>query len=340
MALSLRQLAELIGARVEGDGEVHVTGLATLASAGEGQVSFLANRAYRRQLATTRASAVIVSSADAPACPTNALVMDDPYVGYARAAAALSPAPSFPGGRHEGAWVDPSAVVGAATWVGAGAVVEAGAHIGDRCFVGPGCVVAAGAAVGPDSRLVANVYLGPRTRVGARALLQPGAVLGADGFGFADDGERWQKIPQLGRVVVGDDVEIGANSAVDRGALEDTVLGNGVKLDNLVQIGHNVTIGDHTIVAGASAVAGSTRIGRRCALGGNVRVLGHIELVDGVMVTACSTIHHSIRRPGVYSSGVMEQDNSSWRRNALRFRQLEEMMKRIRMLERRLEGRE
>lgn len=336
MEMSLRELAEHIGARLEGDGEVRVSRLTDLASAGADEVSFLTSSGYRRHLAATGAAAVILSADDLDACPTNALVMANPYLGYARAAAALNPPPSFAPGRHPTAAVAADADIGEGVWLGPGAVVEAGARVGAGCYVGPGCVVGPGAVIGADSRLVANVFIGARVRLGARALVHPGAVIGADGFGFANDGERWVKIPQLGTVVVGDDVEIGANTAVDRGALGDTVVEDGVKLDNLVQIGHNVRIGAHTAIAGMSGVAGSTVIGRRCALGGGSRINGHIELADGVHLTVSSSVLHSIKQPGVYSSGVMEQENKEWRRNVLRMRQLDEMMKRIKALERRL----
>ncbi|MDZ7751036.1 MAG: UDP-3-O-(3-hydroxymyristoyl)glucosamine N-acyltransferase [Gammaproteobacteria bacterium] len=338
MDLSLHELAECIGARLEGDGEVRVGGMATLAGAVAGDVSFLTNPAYRAQLGTTRASAVILGEEDLGACPTNALVMANPYAGYAYAATALNPPDAAPVGCHPGAHVDPSACIGEGVWLGPGAVVEANARIGAGCFIGPGCVVARGAGLGPGGRLVANVYIGESVRVGARFLIHPGAVIGADGFGFAQDGGRWIKIPQLGSVVLGDDVEIGANTAVDRGALEDTIIGDGVKLDNHVQIGHNVRIGEHTAIAGMSGVAGSAVIGRHCGIGGGVGVNGHVELADGVYLTVHTTVYQSILEPGVYSSGVMEQDNRSWRRNTLRFRQLDEMMKRIKALEHKLDG--
>ncbi len=338
MDLSLQELAERIGARLEGDGGIRVRGVATLTGAGPGDVSFLTSPAYRGHLGETRASAVILGEEDLPACPTHALVMANPYAGYAHAASALNPPEAPPVGRHPGAHVEPSASIGDGVWIGPGAVVEAGARIGAGCFIGPACVVARGAELGPGGHLVASVYIGESVRVGARCLMHPGAVIGADGFGFAQEDGRWVKIPQLGSVVLGDDVEIGANTAVDRGALDDTLIGDGVKLDNHVQIGHNVRIGEHTAIAGMSGVAGSAVIGKRCGIGGGVGVNGHVELADGVYLTVHTTVYHSIPEPGVYSSGVMEQDNRSWRRNTLRFRQLDDMMKRIRTLEKKVEG--
>lgn len=338
MAMGLAELADRIGARLAGDSAVVVRGVATLEDAGSTDVSFLSNRAYRRYLRVTRAAAVILAPRDQADCPTAALVMDRPYVGYARAVAALFPVVGHPGGISPDATVAADARVEEAAWVGPRAVVEEGAWIGPGSFVGPGCVIGAGARVGRGSRLVANVTLGARVVLGERVLIHPGAVLGGDGFGFAEDNGRWLKIGQLGSVVVGDDVEIGANTTIDRGALKDTVIGDGVKLDNQIQIGHNVEVGEHTIIAGCSAIAGSTRIGRRCALGGGAMVLGHLELADDVHITALTTVFHSIRKPGVYSSGLPEQDNRSWRRNASRFQQLDEMMRRIRALERQLPG--
>ncbi len=335
MAMDLRDLAERIGARLDGPAEGAVGAVAALEDAGPGEVSFLANRRYRRHLAATRAGAVILGPADRAHCPTAALVMDNPYLGYARAVALLHPEPPVAGGVSPEARVDPGARVHPEARVAPGAVVESAAEVGPGALVGPGSVVGAGARVGAHSRLVANVTLGAGVVLGERVLVHPGAVLGADGFGFANDAGRWVKIGQLGSVVVGDDVEIGANTTIDRGALRDTRIGDGVKLDNQIQIGHNVEVGEHTIIAGCSAIAGSTRIGRRCALGGGAMILGHLELADDVQVTALTTVFHSIREPGVYSSGVPEQENRAWRRNAARFHQLDDMMRRIRALERR-----
>src|SRR5690606_9067923 len=255
---------------------------------GEHELGFLANPRYRRDLATTRAEAVVLREGELPHCPVPALVARDPYSAFARIAALFEPLPQTPPGVHpsavvdEGASVDPTAHVGPLTVVGARSRIGAGA------VVGPGCVVGEDCEVGDGCRLVARVTLVTRVRLGRRVLVHPGAVLGADGFGLAMHEGHWIKVPQLGGVVVGDDCEIGANTTIDRGALDDTVLGNDVRLDNQIQIAHNVVVGDHTAMAGCVAVAGSARIGRHCLLGGGAGVVGHIELCDHVTVTAMS----------------------------------------------------
>jgi UDP-3-O-[3-hydroxymyristoyl] glucosamine N-acyltransferase len=333
VGLTLTELAVAIGAELRGDPERCVERIATLQGADPSAVSFLANRHYRRQLEATRAAAVILSAQDAPLCPTAALVMDNPYLGYARAAGLLASVPAPRSGVHRTAWVSDEARVHESAWVGPQAVVEAGAVVGPRASVGPGCVVAAGAVLGADTRLVAQVSVGPGVRVGERTLVHPGVVLGADGFGLANDGGRWVKIPQLGAVVIGDDVEIGANTTIDRGALEDTVIEDGVKLDNQIQVGHNCRIGAHTAIAGCTGIAGSTRIGRHCMIGGGVGINGHIEICDGAVISGRSVVYQSITEPGSYASGVPLLPQEAWARAFQRFRQLDELARRVKRLE-------
>jgi len=330
--LSLGELASAIGADLRGDATRVVDRIATLQGAGPGAVAFLSNRRYRHLLAGTRAAAVILSPADAAACPTAALVMANPYLGYARAATRLSPPLRPPQGVHPSAWVSDSARVDASAWVGPQAVVEAGAELAAEVSVGPSCVVGQGARLGVGTRLVANVTICWGVTIGARVLVHPGAVIGADGFGIANDGGVWVKIPQLGSVVVGDDVEIGANTTIDRGALEDTVVEDGVKLDNQIQVGHNCRIGAHTAIAGCTGIAGSTRIGRRCMIGGGVGINGHIEICDDVQISARSAVHQSISEPGKYSSGTPLQPQAQWLRNVPRYRQIDDMYKRLKRL--------
>jgi len=337
LGLSLAELAQRIGARLRGDGARPIKRLAALHEAGPEEVSFLANRRYRKFLKDTRAAAVILSGRDANACPTACLVVEDPYLGYARAATALNPEPPRLRGVHAAAWVSDEARVHAAAWIGPQAVVEARAVIGPRAFVGPGCVVGEAALVGEDCRLVANVSLCHGVKLGRRVLIHPGAVIGADGFGLANDGGVWVKIPQLGSVRLGDDVEIGANTTIDRGALGDTVIDQGVKLDNQVQVGHGCHIGAHTVVAGTAGIAGSVMIGRRCAIGGGVGINGHVRLADDVHVTGRSVVYQSVTEAGVYSSGMPLQENIKWRRNFPRYRQLDDMMRRITAVEDKLE---
>ncbi len=331
--LSLGELAEHIGAELRGDGDRMVERLASLPRAVAGEVSFLSSARYRMHLAATRASAVILAPRFSHVCPVDALMMENPYLGYARAAAALNPQPQRAGGTHPTAWVSEEARVHASAWVGPQAVVEGGASVAAGVFVGPGCTVGAGVSVGEGCRLVANVTLCHGVRLGRRVQVHPGAVIGADGFGLAEDQGRWVKILQLGAVDIGDDVEIGANTTVDRGALENTIIECGVKLDNQVQVGHNCKIGAHTAIAGATGIAGSVSIGKRCRIGGGVGINGHIEIADDVHITGRSVVAQSISQPGVYSSGVPLQETRAWRRNYLRFCRLDELARRLGRLE-------
>jgi UDP-3-O-[3-hydroxymyristoyl] glucosamine N-acyltransferase len=322
------ELAERFGLDVRGDRARVVTGVGTLARAGESDLAFLANSKYRGQLAASRAGIVVSREEDAAAAPMTVLVAGDPYAAYARIAALFEPRTNRPAGIHPTAAIDPEAHVAAGAHVGphvsigarsrieAGAVVGAGSVIGEDCIVGEGC------------ELVARVTLVTRVRLGRRVLVHPGAVLGADGFGIAMDRGAWLKVPQLGGVSVGDDCEIGANTTIDRGAIEDTVLEEDVRLDNQIQIAHNVQVGAHTAMAGCVAVAGSTRIGRYCLIGGAAGIVGHIEICDRVVITAMSLVTHSIHEPGEYSSGTPLMENRAWRRNAARFRQLDTLFRR------------
>lgn len=322
-------LAERFSLGLHGDGSTRVDGIGTLANATPGQLAFLANPRYRQQLGETRAGVVVMRAEDAQGYPGTALVAADPYAAFARMAALFEPRPQHATGVHPTAVVDPSAVVaddahvGPLVSIGARSRIEAGAMIGPGCVIGEDCVV------GAASVLVARVTLVVRVRLGQRVRIHPGAVLGADGFGLAMDAGRWLKVPQLGGVVIGDDCEIGANTTIDRGAIEDTVLEADVRLDNQIQIGHNAFIGAHTAMAGCAAVAGSARIGRYCLIGGGAGVLGHLEICDRVVITAMSLVSSTIREPGEYSSGTGLMDNRSWRRNAARFKQLDALARRI-----------
>ena len=329
-----RELAERFALGLRGDGEARVRGVGTLARAGGDQLAFLANPKYRGQLAASGAGVVVMREDDADGYAGTALIARDPYVAFAHLAALFEPRPLREAGIHPSAAIDPSAQIaddahiGAFVSVGARSRVESGASIGPGCVIGDDCVVGAG------SELVARVTLVTRVRLGRRVLIHPGAVLGADGFGLAferlpDAEPHWIKVPQLGGVQVGDDCEIGANTTVDRGAIEDTVLEDDVRLDNQIQIGHNVHIGAHSAMAGCSAVAGSARIGRYCMIGGAAGVLGHLEICDRVTVTAMSLVTSSIREPGEYSSGTPLMDNRSWRKNAARFKQLDALARRV-----------
>jgi UDP-3-O-[3-hydroxymyristoyl] glucosamine N-acyltransferase len=319
---TLAALAVRFGCELKGDPDHEVDSVATLQNASPRSVSFLANLKYRRQLADTRAGAVILEPKFAAECPVAALVCSNPYATYARVAALLHPVPSAPPGIHPGAHVDAGAKIASSASIGAGAVIEAGVRIGERASIGPHCVLMRDAQVGDDTRLVASVTLCHGVQLGARCILHPGVVIGSDGFGFARQPEGWLKVPQVGSVRIGDDVEIGASTTVDCGAIEDTVIEEGVKLDNQIQIGHNVRIGAHTVIAGCSGVSGSTAIGKRCIIGGMVGIAGHLTICDDVHVTGLTLISHSIRTPGVYSSGWPAQEARQWRRTVARLRRL------------------
>jgi UDP-3-O-[3-hydroxymyristoyl] glucosamine N-acyltransferase len=304
MAIALGELAVRFGCELRGDPQTLVDHIAPLESAGSGALTFLANPRLAASLAKTRAAAVVLEARSAGYCPVAALITANPHALFARIATLIYPPPPLHPGVHPSAVVDPSARIDASTEVAAFAIIGAGAVIGARCLIGPGSIVGPNAHLADDCRLLAHVTLERAVRLGARVVVHPGAVLGADGFGLAREQDGWVKVPQIGSVRIGDDVEIGANTTIDRGAIEDTVIGEGVKLDNQIQIGHNVTVGAHTAIAGCTGVAGSTRIGARCVIGGHVGFAGHIEICDDVVIAGKSAVPHSIKQPGIYS-GVM-----------------------------------
>jgi UDP-3-O-[3-hydroxymyristoyl] glucosamine N-acyltransferase len=334
MSLSLGELAIRHGLELRGDPDARVTRVGTLQHAGPDAVSFLANPRYRKHLASTRAGVVVLEPALAGQCGTAVLLSKNPYASYARIAADLHPPPEFAPGICPGACVDPSAEIAPDARVSPGAVVEAGARIGPGVYIGPNCVVGADAQVGAGSRLVANVTLCHGVRLGARVLVHPGAVIGADGFGLAREPEGWIKVPQVGSVEIGDDVEIGANTTIDRGAIDDTVIEEGVKLDNQIQVAHNVRIGAHTVVAGCAGISGSTTIGRNCMIAGAVGIAGHLDIADGTVITGLTMVSRSLPKAGVYSGALPLDEAARWRRNAARFRQLDGLAKRVARLER------
>jgi UDP-3-O-[3-hydroxymyristoyl] glucosamine N-acyltransferase len=327
---TLGELAVRFGCSLKGDPDLRVRRVATLEAAESDAITFLANPKYRKYLAQTRAGAVIVDPKLADACPGSALLAANPYATYARIAAVLHPAPAASPGVHPSAVVDPSAPIDASASIGARAVIEADVQIGPHVVIGPGCVVMRGTRIAAGSRLVASVTLCPDVIVGERCILHPGVVIGADGFGLAPDRGEWIKVPQIGSVVIGNDVEIGAITTVDRGAIDNTVIGDGVKLDNHIQIAHNVHIGAHTVIAGCSGVSGSTVIGKRCMIGGMVGIAGHLTICDDVVVTGKSFVSGNIRKPGYYSSGLPIDETPRFRKNAARFGQLDELAREVR----------
>jgi UDP-3-O-[3-hydroxymyristoyl] glucosamine N-acyltransferase len=323
------ELARRFALELHGDADTSVAGVATLARAGRDELAFLANPRYRSQLAECAAGIVVMGAGDAEGYAGTALIAADPYVAFAKLAALFDARIAVTPGTHPSVVVDATAVVDPAASVGAFVSIGARSRIAAGTTIGAGCVIGEDCVVGEDCDIGPRVTLVRRIRLGRRVLIHPGAVLGADGFGLAMEGGRWLKVPQLGGVAVGDDCEIGANTTIDRGALDDTVLEEDVRLDNQIQIGHNVHIGAHTAMAGCSAVAGSARIGRYCLIGGGAGVLGHLELCDRVIVTAMSLVTHSIREPGEYSSGTPLMDNRSWRKSAARFKQLDSIARRL-----------
>lgn len=333
-------VSRLLGGELVGNPEQPIERLASLAVADERTLSFLANPRYASQLATTRAGCVIAAPAlrEAVAARPSAILVPDPYLAYARLTQwwLRQSAPPLPAGIHPSAVVEPGARIHPSARVGALAYVGTGAVIGEAVIIGEHSFVGAEAVVGDGTQLKPRVVLSAGCRVGLRGIVHSGAVIGADGFGFAPDQGRWVKIEQLGAVRIGDDVEIGANTCVDRGALEDTVLEDGVKLDNLVQIAHNVHVGAHTAMAGCAAVAGSARIGRHCTLAGAAAVLGHLEIADHVHISSCTLITRSIRQAGHYSGVFPFDDNAAWEKNAATLRHLHALRDRLRTLEKKI----
>ena len=335
-AFTLGQLAERLGATLRGTADQAISGLATLQEAGPDQLSFLANPQYRKYLADCRAGAVLLTAADAENYSGNALVVANPYLAYAQLSHLFDRKPQAVAGVHATAWVADDAQVDASASIGAYAVIEGGAQIAAGVTIGAHCVIGARSVVGEGGWLAPRVTLYHDVRIGKRVVIQSGAVIGGEGFGFANEKGVWQKIAQIGGVRIGDDVEIGANTTIDRGALADTLIGNGVKLDNQIMIAHNVQIGDHTAMAGCAGISGSTKIGKNCMIAGGVGMVGHIEVCDGVFVTGMTMVTRSITEPGSYSSGTAMQPAGEWRKSAARIRQLDDMARRLQQLEKQL----
>ncbi len=332
---SLTELARLAGAELAGDGDQQVTAVATLQAARVGEISFFANRRYRRELAATQASAVVLAPRDRQLFAGSCLLSDEPYLVFARISAELNPQVLPEAGVHPAAVVDPSATLGVGVSIAANVTVGPGAVIGSKCVIGVGVVIAGGVKIGQGCRIEPGAILLENTLIGSRCRIGPGAVLGSAGFGYALDQQRWVAVPQLGGVRLGDDVDVGANTTIDRGGLEDTVLENGVKLDNQIQIAHGVVIGEHTAIAACVGISGSTHIGKRCTIAGGVGFVGHLQITDDVHVTAMSMVAKSISKPGVYS-GFPTQDNEAWRKNTARFQKLDQLARKVTVLERTL----
>ena len=337
--MALGEIATRVGAAVAGDATRRVARVGTLEHAGPDAIAFLANPRYRAQLATTRAGAVIVAPADAASTPLPRLVAAQPYLVYVKVAALLHPPAAVEAGIHPTAVVGDGARIDALASIGAHAVIGARAIIGARTSVGPGTVIGAGAEIGDDVTLHANVTVYDRCVIGPRTMVHSGAVIGSDGFGMAEEGGRWLRIPQVGRVVVGADCDIGANTAIDRGAIDDTVIEDDVKLDNQIHIAHNCHIGRHTAIAGCVGIAGSTRIGRNCMIGGASGIGGHISIADGTVIGGATSVTSTIEQAGVYTGMFPALPHREWKKVAARLRRLDELADRVRALERALASR-
>ncbi len=333
ITIKLGQLAEFLGATLRGDKDIEITGLATLQEAGPGQVSFLANPKYRKLLVDTQAAAVLLKPADADGYTGNALVVPDTYLAYARISHFFDPKPKSSAGVHPTAVIAADALIDPAVSIGAFAVIESGVRIAAGVTIGAHCFIGARCEIGEDGWLAPRVTLYHDVRIGKRVVIQSGAVLGGEGFGFAKDKGIYHKVAQIGGVTLGDDVEVGVNTAIDRGALADTRIGNGVKLDNQIQIAHNVQVGDHTAMAACVGISGSTKIGKHCMLAGGVGLVGHIDICDGVYITGMTMVTHSITEPGSYSSGTAMQPADEWRKSAARLRKIDDMARRLQKLE-------
>jgi len=337
---SLAEIASRLGGRIAGDAQTLIAQVGTLEQGGSGHISFLSNPKYRNRLTGTRAAAVIVSPEAETLTDRPRIVCDNPYAYFARVSQLLNPEPAVVPGIDPAARVAAEARVHASVRVEPGAVIEAGATIGEGCWIGANCYIGRDSVIGANSRLNPSVVIYAGCTLGARVLIHSGAVIGADGFGIARDEGRWVKIPQIGGVRIGDDVEIGASTTIDRGAMDDTIIEEGVKLDNQIQIGHNVRVGAHSAMAGCAAVAGSADIGRHCTIGAASLILGHLSIADHVDISAGTVVTKSILERGSYTGLYPFSAHATWKRNSVRLRQLAELADRVTALEKRLAGKE
>lgn len=333
MAWTLAELADSVGGKVHGDDTVTVDSVATITNATSGQITFLTNPQYKHLLEHTAASAVILKEDNLADCPVNAIVVDNPHAAYARIAQTIHKAQKLEAGIHPSAIVDPGATIGEQVAIGPNTVIESGVKIGRNTRIGANAFIGQDTQIGSDCFIDVHVTIHHGVRIGDRVIIFSGAVIGSDGFGHAFDNGKWLKVPQLGGVEIGNDVEVGASTTIDRGAIEDTIIEDGVKLDNQIQIAHNVRLGAHTVIAACTGVAGSAKIGKRCMIGGLTGIAGHIELADDVAVAAMTLVSKSIKTPGTYSSALPFEPAGVWRRYVARFKQLDNYVKRLKRLE-------
>lgn len=337
MALTLAEIADKVGAEFQGDPEKRLQGVASLQSARSGHVSLFTHTRYKQELQNTQAGVVVLKKEHSVLSPVACLIAENPHLVFARIATFLTSKVPPPAGINPDAVIDESANIDASASIAAKCVIGRNTQIGRNAVIGPACIIGHNCNIGDDFTCAANVTICDDVHIGDRTIIHPGVVIGSDGFGLANDDGVWIKVPQTGGVSIGNDVEIGANTTIDRGALDDTVIEDGVKLDNQIQVAHNVHIGAHTAIAGCAGIAGSTHIGRYCTLAGGVGLSGHVILADNVHITAMSLVTKSITEPGVYSSGTPLQENKKWHRNFVRFRQLDDMAKRLKKIEKKYE---
>lgn len=334
MAITLKELAAQTNAHIVGDETANITGIAPPTEAGQGDLCFISDEKYLTSLEHCKATAVVLKPQHQHHFKGTVLLHDNPYYVYAKASQAFSPYPAVTPQVHPSAIIHKTATLGEKVSIGANVVIDQDVDIGDNCIIEPGCVIGAGVRLGCDSHIRANVTIHAQSRIGKRCIIHSGVVIGDDGFGFAPHEQQWERIVQMGDVRIGDDVEIGANSTIDRAALNSTVIDNGVKIDNLVQIGHNVQIGGNTVIVACCGIGGSTVIGKNCKIGGATGIAGHIEIADGVMITGMSQVTGSLRKPNTsYSSGTGIMETAAWRKNVIRFRHLNELSSAVRKLQ-------
>ena len=335
MSFTLAKLSEFTAATVVGDPDCEIDHVDNLQRAGAGAITFFANLKFKRELKHTHASAVVLEKEFLEDCPAHALITDNPYLVFAKIAGLLNPLPAHEPGIHPTAVVSDRATVGEGCTIGPCTVIDDDCVIGNNTYIGPNCCIHKACVIGEGCRLVSQITLSEKTVLGLRVIIHPGAVVGSDGFGLANEGAKWFKIPQLGRVQVGDDVEIGANTTIDRGTLGDTILEEGVKLDNQIQVAHNVKIGAHTAIAACTGISGSTTIGKFCSIGGGVGIGGHLQIADHVTLGGMTRMTRPIKKAGVYVSGTPAQPYRKWLRSSALFNKLEELAGRIKKLEER-----
>ncbi len=330
---SLREIVTILGGELVGANDVIITRVASLSSAQPGQISFLTGSKYRSLLATTQASAIVVSNQNRDITGLPHIVTENPYAYFAKVSELLNPVTQFVKGIDASAVVDDTSAVPVSCTVAANCVIGRHVKLGENVVIGPGCVIGDQVTIGDNTRLQANVVVYHGCIIGKNCTLFAGSVIGADGFGYAEDDGRWIKIPQVGRVVIGNDVDVGANTTIDRGALDDTVIEEGVKLDNLIQIGHNCCIGAHTVIAGCVGIAGSARVGKHCKIGGAAMILGHLEIADGVTISPGSMITRSLTKADTYTALMPFQTHEDWLKTAANLRRLGSLAERVKQLE-------